>query len=480
MEQKIMIEHIRKTNKTVTYILALLSLLSLFAGIYYKQPQVLATTMINVCAACLTIYSCFKKKYEIISSYIVSFAISVSILSNINNESSFYFILIPLGIAALYLNNNLFLICSVFINLVLLIKMYFVLQLNSIMQLLIVNVIVIILLFLTRSGGRLVKNVSMEGQKAGQTLDNLKQTMEAVETNTIVLDRGISSCFTNLETVKEISQATTTTVQEIVIGVTNQAEAIDHVFHMINTADEKASETQRTSKLLGEISDKASGIVNTGSNKMKQMNEQMNIISKSVIESVETVSELQENMKDVNNFLLGINSIAQQTNLLALNASIEAARAGEAGKGFTVVAEEVRKLAEQSSSTVKQIDTIMGHISERTQTVLDKVNNGSLAVKVGEKIVTDVDNSFHEIQFSFQEIDHYVDTVLTMIDNTSAIFNKIRNESESMASIAEEHSAATQEMLSTMEEQNTNIVNLFQLMKEITVSSDNLRGMIKK
>ena len=92
------------------------------------------------------------------------------------------------------------------------------------------------------------------------------------------------------------------------------------------------------------VSDAISAIVN--------MNEQMNIIQATVVESAKDVYELIKNTEAVNNFLGSINQIASQTNLLALNASIEAARAGEAGKGFAVVAAEVKNLAEQSSSVV--------------------------------------------------------------------------------------------------------------------------------
>jgi methyl-accepting chemotaxis protein len=270
----------------------------------------------------------------------------------------------------------------------------------------------------------------------------------------------------------------TDSVQEVVVGVTNQADSIDHVYNMINTADEKALETQKTSIKLREISSKANQVVMSGSDRIRQMNEQMDIISSTVKESVTTVHELQDNMEEINNFLTGIIQISNQTNLLSLNASIEAARAGEAGKGFTVVANEVRKLADQSARTVNQIKQITDNINMKMQLVLDKVQSGDIAAKQGETIVNEVDTSFNEVKASFYDIDKYILTVQEMIENTTQVFNKIRNESEGMASIAEEHSAATQEMLSTMEEQNDNINNIFNLVKKIAESSENLRGTI--
>lgn len=332
---------------------------------------------------------------------------------------------------------------------------------------------------MTKSGKSLIESVSQEGEKASQSFLELNNTMETIEKSTFTLDKDISSCHTNLQSVKNSSDIMINTVQEVVIGGTGQAESIDQIYNMINSADEKALETHKTSKQLGMISREASQIVINGSEKIRLMNNQINIISEAVTESVVTVNDLQDNITEINNFLSSIVHISQQTNLLALNASIEAARAGEAGKGFTVVAEEVRKLAEQSSNTINQINQIIDQVNTKSQSVLDKVQHGNSAVLEGKAIVKDVDISFKNIQLSFENIDEYVITVLEMVEKTTNIFGTIRKESEGMASVSEEHSAATEEMLSTMEEQNNNVNDIFNLMQELTVTSENLRGVIR-
>ena len=172
---------------------------------------------------------------------------------------------------------------------------------------------------------------------------------------------------------------------------------------------------------------------------------------------------LQSNMDEVITFLSGITEIAKQTNLLALNAAIEAARAGETGKGFAVVAAEVRKLAEQTSSTVKQIDQVMTKIKAKTLKVVDKVKDGNIATNEGAVLITDVTEAFKKIQLSFKDIDSNIANEIKMIENASSIFAKIHQETENIASIAEEHSSATEEMLATMEQQSESI-NLYSSM----------------
>ena len=481
MEQTILKDHLRKINRTVTLLLAGLTVIAITAGIIYQVPMLLISAMIYAAVAVLAMISHKQGRYEKLVSYIISFAICVSIVAVVKNVDSFHYLVIPLAITALYLNTKLFLAADAFVNIAVILRMAFTSQLNSsiLMQLILLNVVSLTLLFLTKSGSSLIQSIIEEGNKASQSLMLINRTMESIEQNTVALDKNITIGNTDLEALKNSSDIILNTVQEVVIGVTGQAESIDHIYNMINDADGKAIEAQDASKKLGFISEEASSVVNQGSQKMKQMNSQMGIISNAVNDSVITMNELQDNINEINSFLSNIVSISEQTNLLSLNASIEAARAGEAGKGFVVVAAEVRKLADQSSKTANQINELVQQVNTKARLVLDKVQNGSEAVKEGEMIVDDVDSSFDNIQESFHKIDKNITTVLEMVGKTTEIFGEIRKESEGMASISEEHSASTEEMLSTMEEQNNKIGDIFALMKEISASSENLRGVLQ-
>ena len=482
MEQNIILNQIRKINKSITIILVLLSVLSIVACIYFNMPILLVSTVIYIIIGGLALLSNRKKKLESVMSYLICIAISLSVASVIDDKSKFYIILIPLSMSVLYFNFRLFITTAVISNAIIIGRMLLMskFDVGSITQIILVNFITLILYFITIAGKKLIADASAEAKNAVLSFQELNLTMEVINSNTKELNEEIEGSYSSLQAVMEISNTMTASIKEAAVGVTNQADSIDQVYNMINSADENVIQTQHSSKQLKEIADNASHLVLSGSDKIKQMNEQMNIISYSVTESVSTVHELQENMVKINDFLSAINQISEQTNLLSLNASIEAARAGEAGKGFTVVADEVRKLADQSAKTVNQISVIANNINTKMQIVLDKVESGNHAVKEGEAIVNEVDESFSKIRISFNDIDGYIATVQEMVEKTLAVFNKIRNESEGIASIAEEHSASMQEMLSTMEEENDKINNIFDLIQKITNSSNNLRGIMQK
>lgn len=481
-EQGFMKEHLKKVNKVVTGIITLLFVLLVFLGIFLKTPALFATAAVIAIILAFSIFSIIKKKYEILVAYITIIIMSMSTANSTTDANSIYLILLPISISALYLNSSIFVISTVLANLAVVGKLAFIGQINStsILQIVIVNFIALIIYFMTKWGKDLIKLAGEEAKKAGSSLEGLKVTMGVINTNTVALGEDISSCFGNLQSVKEISETMVGTVNEVVTGVTGQATAINEISNMMTIADSKVLETQEISKQLGNISHKTSELVSKGSEKIMQMDKQMNIISTAVTESVVTVNELQENMDVINNFLSSIVQIAEQTNLLALNAAIEAARAGESGKGFAVVADEVRKLAEESADTVNQINEVITTINAKTKKVLETVQNGNDAAKIGEVITKDVNESFEKIKDAFKEIDKNISTELEAIENTKVIFDKVSKESESMAAIAEEHSAATEEMLATIEENDSNIENIFNLMNKINASSDNLRNTMKQ
>jgi methyl-accepting chemotaxis protein len=481
-EQGLIKEHLKKVSKVVTCIIGVLCAFLVLMGILQKTPTIFVTAGIIAVILVFSIFSIIKKKYEILVAYITIVIMSISTANSTSSVNSIYVILLPISISALYLNTSIFLTSAFLSNLAMIGKLAYLGQINasSVIQIVIVNIIVLIMFFMTKWGKDLTKVAGEEAKKSVSSLEDLKVTMGVVNTNTIALGDDISSCFTNLQSVKEISETMVNTVNEVVSGVTGQATAINEISNMMNTASSKVLETQEISKQLGDISNKTSELVSNGSQKIQQMDKQMNIISTAVTESVVTVTELQDNMNIINNFLSSIVQIAEQTNLLALNAAIEAARAGESGKGFAVVADEVRKLAEESADTVKQINEVISTINDKTKKVLESVQNGNDAAKVGEIITKDVNQSFEKIQKAFIEIGNNVSTELKAIENTKVIFDKVSRESESMSAIAEEHSAATEEMLATIEENDSNVDNIFNLMNKINTSSENLRNTMKQ
>ena len=137
---------------------------------------------------------------------------------------------------------------------------------------------------------------------------------------------------------------------------------------------------------------------------MNGSTQQMSAIDQIVKDSVKNVTQLNTRSQEISKLVVVIKDIADQTNLLSLNAAIEAARAGEHGKGFSVVAEEVRKLAEQTASSVTEITDIVRNIQEGFDVVTKSLENGYTEVEKGTAQIETTGKTFQDISQSIADI----------------------------------------------------------------------------
>ncbi len=232
--------------------------------------------------------------------------------------------------------------------------------------------------------------------------------------------------------------------------------------HMTTDADKAAQKSAQAAERA-----KASGL------SIDKAVHQMQLIEETVNTSANVVANLGERSKEIGQIVETISGIAGQTNLLALNAAIEAARAGEQGRGFAVVADEVRKLAEQSQEAAKQIGALIGEIQDETAKAVAAMDSGTREVSVGTQVV-------NEAGGAFTEIDGLVRQVVEEINGFSAAMQKIDNGSQSIVSsmktidaLSKKAAGETQTVSAATEEQSAS-------MQEIASASQNLAEMAQK
>ena len=187
--------------------------------------------------------------------------------------------------------------------------------------------------------------------------------------------------------------------------------------------------------------------------------DQMNAIADTVVSSSEVVAKLGERSKEIGNIVEVISGISGQTNLLALNAAIEAARAGEHGHGFAVVAEEVRKLAEESQNASKQIGDLIRAIQEETEEAVTAMETGRTEAEKGRENVAATGEGFSEILSMIRRIQENAGSIKATMDDLGqraakidTATGEIHDAASKVASESQTVSAATEEQAAGMEE----------------------------
>jgi methyl-accepting chemotaxis protein len=277
------------------------------------------------------------------------------------------------------------------------------------------------------------------------------------------------------------SNLVTSAVTTLAEGTNDQRSFTNDTTKAVESMYEKINTVSENIKSVSTVADNAEISVNAGEEAVERAINQMEIIEEKTTETSTIISELEEKSAKIGEIIDTIEDISEQTNLLALNAAIESARAGEAGKGFSVVAEEIRKLAEQSKQATREIAKIINDVQNKTNNAVLVMNENSKEVNKGAKVVDIAGKSFceilqmirkiseqiHEISNSINDIGTGTKASVTSVNNIRNISTKIADETQTISAAAEEQLASVEEIasaskiLSQMSEDLRNIINKF-------------------
>ncbi|AQS09947.1 methyl-accepting chemotaxis protein McpB [Clostridium saccharobutylicum] len=271
------------------------------------------------------------------------------------------------------------------------------------------------------------------------------------------------------EEIASVSQNVTEAISEIAKDTSTQSEELIHITEILNEFSYKLSEMVRGIQVVDSNSRKINLMANESSIEMNALNQSVTKVSSSFKTFSGKIIGLGKDINEINEITNIINGVAEQTNLLALNAAIEAARAGESGKGFSVVADEIRQLAEQSQISSESISKLINGISKDTDIIVQdsvtmddelikqvKIINSSIAsFKKIIEAVNEVIPKIETVKNSAEDIDNDKNVILTRIDKVSSVSVEISASSEEISASSEEMNASTEEIAATAQMLNS-------------------------
>ncbi len=311
-------------------------------------------------------------------------------------------------------------------------------------------------------------------------LDKTNSAIKAVLNSTTLLNQSSNQVHEAFNEIVSSSQEVSVAINEIAQGASKQSEDTEETNYRMMDLSDQIDAITALSNEMDELSLKTNVTTEKGMQEVQSLHEH-NIGTNEMNGRIQQQMELlASNIANINQIIASIQSITEQTNLLALNASIEAARAGEHGKGFAIVAEEVRKLAEQSKNETEVIKSTVESILENSQQTVAVIASNAELMQSQNESVQSTQLAFKDNSDLSRAIATSISELMTQLSTMLEHKNQAIMSIQSISAISEETAASAEQVSASAMDQQAELQKVAESMQNMNDISNELQEVVNR
>lgn len=311
-------------------------------------------------------------------------------------------------------------------------------------------------------------------------IKNIKHLITNVTTASDDLNVASDQVAESSRMFMQTSESIQLAVSEIEQGVAKLDEDSADCLSQMDALSDKISTVTDGTGVIGGLAEATGESIKQGVESVSELTGTAQSTTEITTHVVEAIGVLETKTRSIGQIIGVINGIAEQTNLLSLNASIEAARAGEAGRGFSVVAEEIRKLADQSLGSAKQISKIVDEIIANMGEVVNVAKKAEDIVKLQEESVGNTTHSFNEMDGQVQTLVESLESIKESVNNMEAARAATLGAIESISAVSAETAASSTNVSEMATKQMSAIHTLDDAANQLTARAEELTVLLQQ
>lgn len=331
-----------------------------------------------------------------------------------------------------------------------------------------------------RSDIQTIDEIGELGNNFNTMIENMNAIITVVNGSALNVRASSESLSAVSEETSASSAEVAHAVNEIAHGASRSAEDAETVMERAERLGLQINEITTKAEVMSGIATKAGEMNTSGRGQMQELKVSFNDWETSLQSMSQVIGTLEEKVGAIGNVMNTITEVSAQTNLLALNASIEAARAGEHGAGFAVVAEEVRKLAEQSARSTNEVQATVQELQTESRLVTEQMNETIQNFTRQGTVVHDTEITFSEISTLMADMQTSIDSVYEEIIHVSTLKSEVSETIQTMAATSEETAAACEEVSASTDEQLRAIESVTDAAETLTNLSEELTNAVNQ